>query len=84
MPADDAAKLPARRLFTFSLLYLFLLFAVILAERGLHRNRGMTSHDGRTAGRRPAPDRGATEAAPRTRAVATAIALGVLVVLFYV
>ena len=35
MPADDAAKLPARRLFTFSLLYLFLLFAVILAERGL-------------------------------------------------
>ena len=35
MPADDAAKLPARRLFTFSLLYLFLLFAVILAEKGL-------------------------------------------------
>jgi protoheme IX farnesyltransferase len=35
MPAGDAAKLPARRLFTFSLLYLFLLFAVILAEKGL-------------------------------------------------
>ena len=35
MPADDTAKLPARRLFTFSLLYLFLLFAVILAEKGL-------------------------------------------------
>ena len=35
MPAADAAKLPARRLFTFSLLYLFLLFAVILAEKGL-------------------------------------------------
>ncbi len=35
MPADDAAKLPARRLFAFSLLYLFLLFAVILAEKGL-------------------------------------------------
>ncbi len=35
MPEGDAAKLPARRLFTFSLLYLFLLFAVILAEKGL-------------------------------------------------
>ncbi len=35
MPDGDAAKLPARRLFTFSLLYLFLLFAVILAEKGL-------------------------------------------------
>ncbi len=35
MPAGDTAKLPARRLFTFSLLYLFLLFAVILAEKGL-------------------------------------------------
>jgi protoheme IX farnesyltransferase len=35
MGEDDAAKLPARRLFTFSLLYLFLLFAVILAEKGL-------------------------------------------------
>ncbi len=35
MPESDVAKLPARRLFTFSLLYLFLLFAVILAESGL-------------------------------------------------
>jgi protoheme IX farnesyltransferase len=35
MPSDDVAKLPARRLFTYSLLYLFLLFAVILAEKGL-------------------------------------------------
>jgi protoheme IX farnesyltransferase len=35
MAANDVAKLPARRLFTFSLLYLFLLFAVILAEKGL-------------------------------------------------
>ena len=35
MPEGDTAKLPARRLFTFSLLYLFLLFAVILAEKGL-------------------------------------------------
>jgi heme O synthase-like polyprenyltransferase len=26
---------PARRLFAFSLLYLFLLFAMLLAERGL-------------------------------------------------
>ena len=34
MPDGDAAKLPARRLFAYSLLYLFLLFAVILAERG--------------------------------------------------
>ncbi len=34
MPDGDAAKLPARRLFAFSLLYLFLLFAVILAEWG--------------------------------------------------
>jgi protoheme IX farnesyltransferase len=33
MPEGDTAKLPARRLFGFSLLYLFLLFAVILAER---------------------------------------------------
>ena len=34
MPESDAAMLPARRLFTYSLLYLFLLFAVILAEWG--------------------------------------------------
>jgi len=35
MPADDAAMRPARRLFAFSMLYLFLLFAVLLAEQGL-------------------------------------------------
>jgi protoheme IX farnesyltransferase len=33
-PADQAMR-PARRLFTFSLLYLFLLFAMLLVERGL-------------------------------------------------
>jgi protoheme IX farnesyltransferase len=35
MPADDTAMRPARRLFAFSMLYLFLLFAVLLAEQGL-------------------------------------------------
>ena len=34
MPADDTAMRPARQLFGFSLLYLFLLFAVLLVERG--------------------------------------------------
>ena len=33
-PDGDTAHLAARRLFAFSLLYLFLLFAVILAEWG--------------------------------------------------
>jgi protoheme IX farnesyltransferase len=33
-PDNDGQHLAARRLFTFSLLYLFLLFAVILAEWG--------------------------------------------------
>ena len=33
-PDGDTAQTAARRLFTFSLLYLFLLFAVILAEWG--------------------------------------------------
>ena len=35
MRADDAAMAPARRLFAFSLLYLFLLFAMLLAGAGL-------------------------------------------------
>ncbi len=35
MPASDKEMRPARRLFAFSLLYLFLLFAMLLAERGL-------------------------------------------------
>ena len=35
MPATDKEMRPARRLFAFSLLYLFLLFAILLAERGL-------------------------------------------------
>jgi len=34
MPASDKEMRPARRLFAFSLLYLFLLFAMLLAERG--------------------------------------------------
>jgi protoheme IX farnesyltransferase len=34
MPAEDAAMRPARRLFAYSMLYLFLLFAILLAERG--------------------------------------------------
>jgi protoheme IX farnesyltransferase len=34
MPESDAVMLPARRLFTYSLLYLFLLFAGLLAEWG--------------------------------------------------
>jgi heme o synthase len=32
MDASDRAMRPARRLFTFSLLYLFLLYVVLLAE----------------------------------------------------
>jgi heme o synthase len=35
MAAEDTAMRPARRLFAFSMLYLFLLFAVLLAEQGL-------------------------------------------------
>jgi protoheme IX farnesyltransferase len=35
MPETDREMRPARRLFAFSLLYLFLLFAMLLAERGL-------------------------------------------------
>jgi protoheme IX farnesyltransferase len=34
MADDDTFMRPARQLFTFSLLYLFLLFVVLLAERG--------------------------------------------------
>lgn len=37
MPEDDSAMKPARHLFTFSMLYLFLLFAILLAESGLAR-----------------------------------------------
>jgi heme O synthase-like polyprenyltransferase len=35
MPADDTEMRPARRLFTYSMLYLFLLFAILLMEGGL-------------------------------------------------
>jgi len=35
MPADDREMRPARRLFTFSMLYLFLLFTVLLVEGGV-------------------------------------------------
>ncbi|HZP20589.1 MAG TPA: heme o synthase [Bauldia sp.] len=35
MPASDKAMRPARRLFAFSLLYLFMLYAILLAEQGL-------------------------------------------------
>jgi protoheme IX farnesyltransferase len=34
MPESDTAMRPARRLFGYSMLYLFLLFAIMLAERG--------------------------------------------------
>jgi protoheme IX farnesyltransferase len=34
MPEADMAMRPARRLFAYSMLYLFLLFAIMLAERG--------------------------------------------------
>ncbi len=37
MADDDPQMLPARRLFRFSLLYLFMLFAVLLVEQGLDR-----------------------------------------------
>jgi protoheme IX farnesyltransferase len=35
MPADDRDMRPARQLFTFSMLYLFLLFAILLVEGGV-------------------------------------------------
>jgi protoheme IX farnesyltransferase len=35
MPEGDVAMRPARQLFAYSMLYLFLLFAMLLAERGL-------------------------------------------------
>ena len=35
MPASDTAMRPARRLFTYSMLYLFLLFAILLVEGGV-------------------------------------------------
>ena len=35
MPESDTEMRPARRLFAYSILYLFLLFAMLLAERGL-------------------------------------------------
>jgi protoheme IX farnesyltransferase len=34
MPADDREMRPARRLFAYSMLYLFLLFTVLLVENG--------------------------------------------------
>jgi protoheme IX farnesyltransferase len=37
MPESDAEMRPARRLFVFSNLYLFLLFAIMLAESGVPR-----------------------------------------------
>ena len=37
MPEDDREMRPARRLFGFSLLYLFLLFAALLVEHGVER-----------------------------------------------
>jgi protoheme IX farnesyltransferase len=35
MPADDREMRPARRLFTFSMLYLFLLFTILLVQGGV-------------------------------------------------
>lgn len=37
MPDGDAAMRPAKRLFTFSIVYLFALFALLLGEAALHR-----------------------------------------------
>ncbi len=37
MPEDDSAMKPARHLFAYSMLYLFLLFAILLAESGIAR-----------------------------------------------
>ena len=34
MPESDTEMRPARRLFTYSMLYLFLLFAILLVEGG--------------------------------------------------
>ena len=84
MPAGDRIMAPARRLFTFSLLYLFLLFAMILAERGLgwagpaRMSEAVLemSEDGIRL----------TEAQRRrrrARSIAIALALGGLVLLFY-
>ena len=81
----------AKRLFGFSILYLFVLFAVLLVERGsacsssacrsdacLHEPCDGPAAD-RTGHR---PHRGA-EAPPPRRSIAIALALGVLVALFY-
>ena len=78
---DDAAKLPARRLFTFR--------SCICSCSSLLSWRRRASpelrHDGHDGGwrRRPAPDRGATEAAPRPRGGDRAWRSAVLVVLFF-
>ncbi len=37
MPASDTEMKPARRLFAYSMLYLFLLFAIMLVEDGFGR-----------------------------------------------
>ena len=87
LSADGPARWPtsaAKQLFGFSILYLTLLFAVLLAEHSLALAERMADGDRATAA-------AATDAQPRVqqrsrrlRNIALAVVIGVLVVLFYV
>ena len=75
---------PARRLFAFSMLYLFLLFAVLLVERRRRRAGGMSESVMTDARRRRPPHAEQQLRRRRARSIAIAVALAVLVALFYV
>ena len=94
MPESDTEMRPARRLFAWSMLYLFLLFAILLVENGPRRVDGMSEAvvdpNGSDAHLPPAEPKAdgvrLTEAQlrrRRARSIAIAVALAVFVALFY-
>ena len=79
MSPGDKEMRPARRLFAFSLLYLFLLFAMLLAEHGLGGTMTEAVAMAEDGIRLTEEERRRR----RGRSIAIAVALAVLVALFY-
>ena len=81
-PSDRLAK----RLFTFSILYLFVLFAALLAERGVGRPARPCVRMRLAMAEKPEPGIVLTDAQKRqrrNRSIAIALTLGALVLLIY-
>ena len=79
-----AAEQAAKQLFAFSILYLFVLFAVLLVEQGMDLPRllmvtAMPRKKTRMASFSPSEQKKAR----RARSIAIALSLGALVILFY-